>query len=229
MKLKVDKFTIDEANDYADRQGMIEGFSRGSNEWHRAFNHQLKKAVGTMSLGRNPFRANPRDDSNWPEVFGDKGFAGIVARNYRGKAGEKVSKREIGERIKASVSALVYLYLNGILEIKTTTTTSQSGEINTSEMSDLQLSEAGSDVRNHDVAMNQLMLTIVETICYESLIPFFTLKPQDVVDIKDKARITGKISVKAMAEKRSEIEKELRSRIGSKLKKTDFGKLILED
>ena len=84
--------------------------------------------------------------------------------------------------------------ITGILEIKTTTTTSQSGEINTSEMSDLQLSEAGSDVRNHDVAMNQLMLTIVETICYESLIPFFTLKPQDVVDIKDKARIADKLA-----------------------------------
>jgi hypothetical protein len=229
MKLKVDKFTIAQAIDYADREGMIQGFKKGSAEWNHAYNHHIKKALGTMTLGRNPFRGNPRDDANWPEVFGENGFAGEVARKYKGKGGEKFSRREIIERVKGNVTALSYLYVNGIMDIKTTTLRSQSGNIPESEMSDLQLRDQAYEKENEAVVRNQLILTIVETLCYESLIPFFTMPEKDVRAIADTVKITGKASVREMAEQRSVIEKKLRNRIAAKLRKVSFADLFLKD
>ena len=234
MKVKIDKFTHDQAQDYADREGMIKGFSKDSAKWKNAYNQALSESLETMSLGRNPYYRNPRDEATWPEVFGNDGFCAKVAFRYKGKEGDQVTKREISERVKASVTALVYLYLNGILNIKTTTATSETGFITHGKMSDLQMrgseenfSVDAADEENIAVVMNQIILTVVETACYEFLLPFFTMNPNDVQKIVSKIDIKGKANSRAIAKVRTEVEKKLRERIGDKLKKISFADLIL--
>ncbi|MCE5317777.1 MAG: hypothetical protein LLG04_10550 [Parachlamydia sp.] len=238
MKVKVDRLTVDQAIDYANREAKLNGFDRNSEAWQRAYQRSLRESVGTMTIGRNPFERNPRDENTWPEVFGENGFAGKVAYNYKGrtKSGTRYKKQEISERIKGAVSTLVYLYMNGIMQIKTSADTSASGKINATEMSDLQwrgssenMSRSEADEENKKVIMNQIVMTVVETAVYEFLLPFFTMPESEIRKITDKIEISGKPSVKSLAEQRTALEKKLRQRIGDKLKKISFSKLVLED
>jgi hypothetical protein len=234
--LHLDEHTKEQAIDYANAEADLHGFPVGSSKWKEAFRKHVGYAVGTMSLGRNPRGRNPRDEANWAEVFGASGFVGKVASNFKGKRGEKPSAKEIAERVKSAVSALVYLYMNGIYGIKTTTEVSTSGKIKNSEMSDLQLHGAegeegitADDARaeNIDVVFNQLAMTVVETAAYEFLLPFLTMPKSDVDAILDKISVEGTASSKDMAKYRTETEARIKRAIGDKLKGLSFKKLVL--
>lgn len=238
MKVKVDRLTVEQAIDYADREGRLKGFDRDSAKWKNAYHHSLNESVGTMTLGRNPFNRNPRDENTWPEIFGNDGFAGKVAYSYRSKpkSGERYRRQEIAERIKSAVSTLTYLYVNGVMKIKTSADSDVTGRMENQKMSDLQWRGSSEDMtkdqaeeENRRVVMNQIVMTVVETACYEFLIPFFTMNESEVKKITDKIQISGKPSIKEMGELRTDIEKKIRARIGNKLKNLSFSKLVLED
>lgn len=236
-KIFLDEYTKEAATDFANNEARMRGFEIGSPQWKTCFKKYLGFAVGTMTVGRNPIRRNPRDVGTWPDIFSATGFAGQVAKNYKGKEGEKVTLDEIQERIRSSVSALAYMYLNGIYGIKTTTQTSKSGKIPTSQMSDLQLHGAGeaasedekvtSQEENVSIAKNQLALTIVESAIYEFLLPFFTMGPDQVKKIVDGVKIEGKVTAPGMADARTQTEKRIRKEIGDKLKNLRFDKLVI--
>ena len=237
MKVKVDRLTVEQAIDYANREAKIKGFDRNSAKWNTAYQHSLNESLGTMTLGRNPYR-NPRDENTWPEIFGVDGFAGRVAEQYRSKTkGEdKVRRHEVAERIKSAVTTLTYLYANGIMEIKTSADRHITGRMPNEDMSDIQwrgssenTTKEDAEEANMQVVLNQIALTVIETACYEFLLPFFTMPASDIKKITDKIEISGKPSVRALSEKRAEIEKKLRARIGSRLKNISFAKMILED
>lgn len=236
MKIKIDRFTQDQAVDYANREAAIHGFDRSSEKWKNAYKKSVSESLETMTLGRNPFSRNPREEATWPEIFGNDGFCARVAFNYKGRDGEKVTRREIAERVKASIASLVYMYLNGVMNIKTTTKTSDSGKIPNSSMSDLQLQGSAEDttleeaeIANMDVVMNQIILTVVETACFEFLLPFFVMKPDEIKSITSKIKVEGKPNVRGVAKLRTDIEKRIRARIGDKLKKMSFADLVLQD
>ena len=182
MKVKVDRLTVEQAIDYANREAKIKGFDKNSSKWQRAYQHSLNESLGTMTLGRNPF-SNPRDENTWPEIFGVDGFAGRVAEQYRSKSKseEKVRRHEVAERIKSAVTTLTYLYANGIMEIKTSADSHMTGRMPNEDMADIQWrgsseNESKEDVEeeNMQVDLNQIALTVIETACYEFLLPFFT-------------------------------------------------------
>jgi len=54
MKVKVDKYTVEQAIDYANREAKLHGFDEYDDDWKKAYEHHLRKAISTMSLGRNP-------------------------------------------------------------------------------------------------------------------------------------------------------------------------------
>lgn len=231
--LTLDKNTREQAIDYANTDAEMHGHEKGSPQWKKAFKHYLSFSIGTMTVGRNPRRANPRDDLTWPDIFGSQGFVTKVASNFKGKRGERPSPTEIAERVKGAVTTLSYLYLNGIYGMKTTTDVSASGKIPAKDMSDLQFADGDAEVRNHDVIMNQLVMTLVETAVYEFLLPFFTMPKSDIDAILDQVTIENSQSnkkidtAKLMAEFRTQMEKRVRQAIGSRLKNLSFKNLVL--
>lgn len=54
MKIKIDKFTEQQAIDFADREAKLNGFSKKSKEWEKAYKKSLSESLETMTLGRNP-------------------------------------------------------------------------------------------------------------------------------------------------------------------------------
>lgn len=229
--VNIDEYTKDAAVKFADREAELKGFAKNGEEWKRAFKKYLGFAFSTISVGRNPRKAkNPRDMQTWPEIFSNDGFAGRVKSQYRGKDGERLELQEVQERIKSAVTALAYLYLNGVYGVRTTTKSSKSGKIDASQMSDLQLRDshtAGFEDTNIGIARNQLALTVIESGLYEFLLPFFNMPPEDIQDIVQSIKIEGKISAPGVAQARTELEKSIRQKIGDRLKNLSLKKLLL--
>lgn len=217
MKVTIDQHTKAQAIDYANAEADLHGFATNSPEWKAAYEKHIRWAVGTMSVGRNPYYKNPRDEANFKFVFGDNGFCARVAANYKAKRGDKPTKREIAERVKGSINTLVYLFLNGIMNIRTTTEVAESGKIDPSQMSDLQLRE-GDKEKNKEVIDNQLIMTIVEVAAYEFMTPFFKMAANDIKDVLEGIQYQEVKSAKDMADLRTRVEKELIGRIRSKMK-----------
>ncbi len=230
-KVNLDKYTIDAATDFANNEADIKGFEKNGSQWKSAFKKYLGFAYSTISVGRNPRSTkNPRDMQTWPEIFSGNGFAGNVVKGYRGKGDTKLSQSEVEERIKSSISALAYLYLNGIYGLRTTTKERKAGAISADEMSDLQLRNSHTDNFediNIGIAKNQIALTVIESALYEFLLPFFTMSSDDVRDIVSGIRIEGKVSAPGIAQARTEVEKSIRQKIGDRLKSISFKKLLL--
>lgn len=233
-RLFLDEITKSEAMAFADREADLHGYARGSADWKRCFKKYLGEAAGGMTLGRNP-RKNPREIQNWPEIFGREGFAGEVAQNYKGQAVKGMSLEEVRSRIQGAVSNLVYMWLNGIYGIRTTTIGRQQGKIPAENMSDLQL--RGSDegltkeeaiAQNKDVLYNQLAMTVIESAVLELLTPFFRMSKSDMDSILDGIAIQGEMTPNDVAKVRDGVERKLRQIMGPKLRQVSVKKLVLD-
>jgi len=236
-KVILDKYTESQAREYANIEADIHNFKIGGPQWKKAFKDYVSEAYSTMAVGRNPRVKGLKyklATEAYPQVFGEEGFAGKVAANYIGDGGKKgVPISVIQDRILAAVGNLNRLHINGIMGIKTTTTTTKQGEIPTIEMSDLQLpkrEEFPSDekyrVEMDRVIRNWYALDLVSNAILEGLHVFFTLSRADVEEILQSVTYQGSLQ-EAVSEGRVEFTRKLRELVKPKLAKLIYKKLLL--
>lgn len=232
----LDKYTKEQAMEYANNEAEISGFKVGSPHWKKVFEEYCKFATKTMSVGRNP-RGRPKIASIeklYPQVFGANGFAGKIAGKYKSQVGQEVNLQAIQGRIMSSVSNLVKLFENGEMGTKNTTKGSAQGHIENSDMSELQLpnkpegmsdDEYNQDAR--DVIRHWLVRDLITNAVIESLTPFFNLTKKDVDDIMDLIEAQEATIEEIKKGKRAEFVKRLSAVIGPKIGQVSYRKLIL--
>lgn len=236
--MALDKFTIEQAKEFANNQGEIEGFEPGSPNWKDAFKEYCEFAKGTMSIGRNPRTArNPVKSVTalYPDIFGWDGIAGKLARSYQSSEGSRgIPLEAVQNRIMSAVTNLVKLFENGELGTRNTTIGNQQGKIADNHMSELQLphkpagmSEEEYTQLSREVVRKQMIRDLLTNVVLESLVPFFEMSKRDVSDIMDSV----KWDVKSAKEfQRAGLRKSwieaLRGVIGKKFKVINIRKLI---
>lgn len=208
--MKLDPITKQQCIDYADTESDVRGFPRGSAKWKEAFKRAASEAIGTMSLGRNP-RSNPRTSALkayielYPDIFSSNGFAGKVARAYKGKQDKAVDLEEIQNRILSSVVNLSKLFENGIGNVKTTTRGTQQGKIANDAMSDYQFpnkppgvdeKQWANDIRT--IVFNWFLRDAVMNCILESLSMFWQMSKGDISDVMQI------VEIKALTDKQAE-------------------------
>jgi hypothetical protein len=230
----LDKYTKEQAKEFADNEAQIQGFDIGSPHWKKAFEDYCKFATSTMSVGRNPRGKIENVEKLYPEVFSADGFAGKVARNYKSQVGQEVDLKAIQNRIMSSVSNLVKLFENGVMGTKNTTKGAKQGHIDNSDISELQLpsrlpneSDDEYEAKTKDVIRHWLIRDLITNSVLESLTPFFELTKKDVDDIMGLIQAEEATIEEIQKGKRSEFVKRLSAVIGPKIKQVSYRKLIL--
>lgn len=198
--VKVSKYTQNQAKEYADTEAEIHGFPVGGARWQTAFKKYLSESFSSMAVGRNP-RVNSHQYRafivKYPEIFGEEGFAGKVAKNYISSSGEKgIPLVEVQNRIMSTVMNVVKIFENGIMNVKTTTKGRKQGKISSEEMSDFQMpnredfkSDDEFKAAKKDVVYNWLQRDILVDAFLELLMPFFKLDEPSVERIMSKITI----------------------------------------
>lgn len=235
-KVFMDKYTKEQAMEYANNEAESRGFKAGSDKWKDAFKEYLSFAFSTMSVGRNP-----RGDHKYkvmielyPEIFGDRGFAGKVAPNYLTQEGRRgVPLEVVQDRILSSVNNLMKLFENAALGVKNTTTGNKPGEIPNSDMSELQFPKRESGMSDEEysliadaVVRHWLVRDIITNSILESLAPFFRLSSADINDIMSGIKSRGVSVEDAMGEGREDLVKTLRAQVKPKVDQINYKKLV---
>lgn len=227
-KIHLDKFTKEQAIEYANTEAEIQGFAVDSIRWKNAFKHYLSFAVGTMSLGRNPrgTAKTTKLSKLFPEVLSKDGFAGRISKNS--------SLEAIQNRIMSSVTNLVKLFESNELEMKTTTTGHQQGHIENSDMSAFQLPNRTKDMSDEEyerlekqVIRNWMVRDLLTSAVLESLMPFFTMTKADVDQIMGLINVDDATLQDIQKGSREEFIKKLRAVIDPKVKQINIKKIIL--
>lgn len=232
MSLKVDSTTKSQAMEYADNEAEIHGYERGGSAWQNAINEYVKFAIGTMSVGRNPRSFRWKTFVSIYADLNENGFAGKVAKNYRGPSGVKgVGVNDIQNRILASVTNLSKLYENGILGIKTTTTGSEQGQISNDKMSELQLPDKSEFSGNYDeqvnmVVRNWVIRDIVSTIILELLTPFFKMTEADFDAIAEAIKL-DQAKLSDISKERMKYIVDIQQILNKKMAQVNVRKLLL--
>ena len=91
-RIRLDKYTEEQAKTHADIEAEINGFKIGSDRWQKEVAKYLGFAHSTMSVGRNPFTPGGGHKYKikteiYPDIFGENGFAGKTAKTYIRKDG----------------------------------------------------------------------------------------------------------------------------------------------
>jgi len=236
MKIKLDKYTEEQAREYADNESEIKGFKIGSEPWKKAFKEYLSFAYSTMSVGRNPRRGSKAYKTMlevYPDIFSESGYAGKAAKNFYTQSGERgVSIESIQDRILSGVNNLVRLHENSIVGTKNTTRGSKQGKIPNEDMSELQFPDKA-DFKTEDeyhavvkdVFHHWFQRDLITNAILESLNMFFTLTKSDIETIIGTLNIEGEIE-QIKHEGRAEFIKRLRASFKNKIpnyKKTILG------
>ena len=234
QKITLDKFTKEQATDYANTEAEIHGFEIGSDRWRKSFKEYVGFAVGTMSLGRNPRVSHYKVYTElYPEIFKD--FAGAAAKNYsRQDGGKEVKVTDIQNRILSSVVNLMKLFENGILGVKNTTTGNDQGQIDNSKISDLQFPIRGGadsdeeyDAVVKDVVYNWFVRDLITNCILESLTMFWKLTPNDVEEIMAGIHVEAdEKNLQKVSEGRKQLIKRLRSDVKPSVSKLNYKKII---
>lgn len=191
--MEVDKYSKEQATEYANNEAEMLGFAVGSLKWKACFKEYIDFAKGTMNVGRNPrmMMRNPIKaiEGYYGDILSSSGLAGRLARNYRSPEGKGVPLEAVQNRIMSSVTNLVKLFENAELGTKTTTTGRGQGKIDNNNMSELQMptkfSGQSDAYREAAVAVIKKQMTrdLLTNIILESLVPFFELKKKDIDDL----------------------------------------------
>ena len=174
---------------------------------------------------------------NWPEIFGESGFAGVVASNYRGKEGQKITIVEARHRLMAVINNLVYMTMNGVLGKKTEAGVRRDGKISNKDMSDLQLrgssdqpGESKDDIRTENIAVayNLMVQTMVETVLLEIMSFYFKMSKDDLNKLADSLKIEGNPNAREVQLWRSRLERKIKQVMKPQLAEIDFLKMFVE-
>lgn len=237
MAIEVDKYTKEQATEYANAEADRIGFEIGSERWKKVFKEYLSFATSTMSVGRNPRGKNHYAilKEIYPQVFGENGFAGRMSRQYVDQTGSKITTEQAGDRVLSSVHNLMKLFENGGLGIKNTTKGNKPGKIPNSEMSELQFPDKKGFATEdeyfaaiQDVIFNWLVRDLVTNCILESLDMFFRLTPDDVAEIMSGVNMTvdSKDVTKFMGQGRAQFVKELSARVHPKVALLNYKKMV---
>ena len=233
----LDKHTKDQAIEFANNEAEIVGFPINGPKWKESYESYLKFAKGTMSVGRNPrFMPNPSVQSMkqfFPEVLGESGAAGEIARNYQGGP---TSIDAIQQRILASATNMVKLFENG--KGKKVRGKRTTGKVENSEMSDFQLpkrlqgeSEEDYKLKTEKVLRAWVKRDLLIGLFIESLVPFFSLTNDDMEKILDLLPIKDTTVAAYQAggkdSPRYQLLTNLHGAIGERMKNISFRKMIL--
>lgn len=236
--MEVDKYTKEQATEYANNDAEMQGYPVGGPQWKACFKGYIEFAKTTMSVGRNPRSLrNPSKAMQefYPDILSSTGLAGRLARNYRGKDGKGVPLDAIQNRIMSSVTNLVKLFENAELGTKTTTDGSGQGLIENDKMSELQLPSKPKSMSDdeynklaREVIRKQMTRDMLTNMLLESLIPFFELKKSDIDTIMN--NFNWKVATVQDFQK-SGLRKSwidaLRGVIGKKMSSINYRKIIL--
>lgn len=236
MKVRIDKYTEEQARDYADTESDIHGFKQGSEPWKKAFKEYLSFAYSTMSVGRNPRKGSKKYKTLinvYPDIFSEEGYAGALAKNYYTQDGSKgVSLESIQDRILSAVNNLVRLHENAFIGVKNTTRGSKQGKIPNADMSELQYpdradfksDEEYKEVMQH-VFYKWFQRDMITHAILEGLELVMSLTKEDVETILKTVNIEGEID-EIKNEGREELIKRLRSQFKNVL--PTYKKVILK-
>ena len=236
--ITLNKFTREQAVEYANNEADIRGFAKNSSKWQKAFNDYIAFAIPTMSVGRNPrsFRYK-LNTVLYEDVFGEKGFAGTVAKNYKTNTSNErgVPLSEIQSRILSSVMNLTKLFENGIMGVRNIGA-DKEGKVESKEMSELQFpnkedfsSEEEYEKVAKEVARKWIQRDLITNIIVESLMPFFTASKEDVDEILSSIEIDKADVKQIMGGRRADFTKRLRAVVKPKLAKLSYRDLILKN
>lgn len=234
QKIHLDKYTKEQAIEYADLEGEMNGFDRNDSRWKKAFKEYITHAVGTMSVGRNPRSHRYKTITElYPEMFGKNGFAGQVAEKMSGTSLEQKFKGA-QFRILSSVMNLVKMYEAGILNIKNTTVGDDQGKISNDKMSELQFpnkEEFGSkdeyETALRDVVFNWFLRDLITDCVLESLNIFVRLTAKDVEEIMGAINIEQASLKELVGQGRVEFIKRLRAQVLPRIQQINYKKLVL--
>lgn len=238
MTVRIDKYTKEQAAEYADNECEVSGAPIGGSMWKGHYGEYLEEAKGTMSVGRNPRTArNPVSSAAvmYNDILGKSGLAGKLASNYKSKSGKGVPVDVIQNRIMSSVLNIVKLYENSVLGVKTTTVGDKQGRIEASAMSDLQMPPRPKDMTDEQYAVlaravvkQQMTRDLLTNMMLENLIPFFNLQKQSVDKIMAATSLDdAKLEDLQKPGLRKEWVKQLRAVVGKRLRSIDFRQLLL--
>lgn len=236
MAVEVDKYTKEQATEYANTEAEVRGFPVGSARWKDAFKDYLSFAVTTMSVGRNPRGAKYKVyTSLYPDIFGANGFAGKVEKNYRDQSGARgIPLNEVQNRVMSAVMNLAKLFENGILGTKNTTSGNRQGKIDNNQISELQLptkeqgeSDEAYEAKVEDVIRRWLTRDLITNAILESLAPFFSMTKADVDAVMD-AIEAGNATLQDIHQgKRETFVKRLRAVVSPATARINYKKLII--
>lgn len=236
MSVKISKYTKDQAKAYADNEADIYGFAVGSPKWQKAFKDYLSESYSTMAVGRNPRPGSHKYKviiGKYPEIFGEEGFAGRVAKSYKTTSGEGIPLDEVQNRIMSTVMNLVKVFENGIMGTLNTTKTRKQGKIENEAMSELQMpnrKEFKSDddfkAAKRDVIYNWFQRDILVDAVLEFLLPFFKMKKAEIESVLDKIVLDETDLDGDVNQGRADLVSKLRSIIEPQMNAISYLKLL---
>lgn len=188
--MKVDKYTEEQAKEYANNEAELLGFKVGSPKWKSCFKEYIDFALTTMTVGRNPRNIrNPSLTSIKPifvDMFSPSGISGELAKNY---SGEKTTPEAIEQRIMSAVTNLVKLFEAGRLRNKVSTK-GNYGEVANDQMTNFQLpkrhtgmSDEAYKLQTNKVLKNWVTRDLLTAVLIETLTPFFMLEQSDIDEV----------------------------------------------
>lgn len=237
--IKVSKYTLEQAKEYANIEAEIHGFKENSPKWKNAVKEYIHESYHTMAIGRNPRPGSHKYKAfveKYPEIFALNGFAGKVAGNYRTTSGHTgIPIEEVQNRIMSAVMNIVKLFENGIMGTKTTTKGRKQGKIQNQDMSDLQMpnrNEFQSDEEfegaKKDVVYAWFQRDILIDGVLEMLLPFLSMDSQDVDRILGAINLGETSPDEAMGAGRLGLVDALRKVVKPKVDKIRYVDLVLK-
>jgi len=235
LKIKIDRYTEEQAREYADNEAEIQGFKVGDLKWQKYFKEYLSFAYSTMSVGRNPRKGSKKYNALinvYPDIFGETGYAGKLAKNYYTQSGERgVTLESIQDRILSAVNNLVRLHENAALGVRNTTKGNKQGKIPNEDMSELQYpdrSEFSSDEEYKKVLekvfFKWFQRDMIANAVLEGLEILSSLTKEDVEQILSTVNVEGEID-EIKNQGREEFVKRLRSQFKNRI--PTYKKVIL--
>lgn len=242
--MALDKYTKDQAIEYADNEAEVHGYDRNNPRWKKEFDEYCNFAVGTMSVGRNPRNLrNPTVASiipYFPEIFAENGVAGQFSKHW---PGGRIPSSTVSTRIMTACTNIVKLFEAGRMG-KKVKAAGRPGLIDDSEMSAFQLPKKGVGetkeqyaLKSREVLKQWITRDLLTALFLESIMPFLTMTRDDVEQIYNfiDREMQNKLALSTIQDyqtggshsPRNQLLTELHKVFSNKKNKIDFRQILI--